>query len=171
MPIQIASAVTTGGVAGTILNYCNIPNPVIAIGGDLPWLHPDVPAPPNIFLTQLAGQIGYVPVIRRVPIVRQLNGDIAVSLDEAWQTLALDRAVLQQVGCRHVLIEAKVPHNLLPLAVTSYQSAGLYLETSVTTPALFTAGLVDGYLDLVQHFGIIAKANNALHVLRMIRQF
>lgn len=171
MPIQIASAVTMGGVAAGILHYCTIPNPVVVLGGDLAWLYPDIPAPPSIFLTQLAAPIGYVPVLRRVPIVPDLGGDVPVSLDEAWQTLPLDQNVIRDRGCRHVMIEASIPHDLLPASVINYYTAGLYFGAE-TNPPSFTLGEPStGYLDLIQNFGQITRAAGSIHVIRMVRKF
>jgi hypothetical protein len=171
MPIQIASAVTMSGVAAGILNYCTLPNPVVALGGDLAWLYPDIPAPPSIFLTQLPAPIGYVPVVRRTPIVKDAAGDIPVSLDEAWQTLPLDQNIIRDRGCRHVMIEARIPHDLLPAAVINYYTVGLYIGAEAN-PAPFTLGEPSsGYLDLIQNFGQITRAAGSIHVIRMVRKF
>jgi hypothetical protein len=172
MPIQVVSAVTTSGIANQIIDYCNIPNPVLAIGAGWAWPAPDLPPLPSIFLTNLPNQLGYVPITRRVPVIQKGDGDIAVSLDEAWQTLPLDADAIQQQNCHHVLIEARIFHNTLPSSITSYRAAGLYLRTTLTGLTTFaTTPEVDGYLDLIQQFGVIEVAENAIHVLRIIRQF
>jgi len=170
MPIQVRAAITTSGTAQQIIEYCNRTGALVCIGGGMPWLYPDVPPPPSMFIKQVPNQIGYFSVTRIVPIVKDFNGNIAVSLTEAWQTLPLDAEVLADKGCNKVLIEAAIVHNNLPASTSSYQSAGLYFNaTQPIMPAL--PNLPTGYLDLIQQFGVVVKAINTTHVLRMVRSF
>lgn len=171
MPIRVSAGITTIGIAHQIINYCAAVNPAVCIGGGLPWLYPDVPPPPDIFIRQVTAAIGYFAVIRRVPIIKDISGDIAVSADEAWQTLPLDAELLANKGCRHVLIESRISHNLLPNSVINYQSCGLYLNCSNLPLTGFNAGEPDGYLDFLQQFGVIEKTSNAIHIIRMVRKF
>lgn len=171
MPIRVSTIVTTPGVATQIYNYCYASNPIVAIGGGVTWGYPDVPPPPNLLLATLPSQIGYVQAIRLVPIVKDINGDIAVSMDEAWQTLPVTPEAILAANCHHVMIEAKIDHQQLPGSATTYQSAGVYLNCNSSASLNFTSGDPIGYLDLVQQFGTITRAPGSIHVLRMVRGF
>ena len=172
MDVIVTTGITAGGTARQVLNYLNIPNPCLALGGDAPWLYPEVPPPVDLTMVQLPDPLGYIPITRRIPVVVSSTGTIATAVNERWSAVSPgDFYTLRAANCRHVLIEAAITHNQLPVSLSKYQTVGLWLDCAAPVTAAYTAGSPTGYLDLVQHLGELPKTADVVHIVQMIREF
>jgi hypothetical protein len=172
MDILITTAVTTSGLASQVLDYLSHPYYALAVGGDMPWLHPDVPPPVDLTMISLPSLYGHFPITRIVPVIPSREGNIATSLDERWQELQPTLSDVRDNMCRHILIEAEIIHNLLPVTANFYNSVGLYTHCSTQpTPSTFVQTEPDGRLDVVQQLGQLPKTPGVTHVIQIIREF
>lgn len=171
MDILITSAITAAGFANQIMHYCAQPNPSLAVGGGLPWLYAEVPIPVDINIIQLPDTLGYFPVKKIVPVVKSNAGLIVTAEDERWLELPKTLTALTENNCTSVYIEAEIVHNELPIKAQDYKSAGLYLNGTQPVSSKFTIEQPTGYLDIVQHFGVLPKVEDTTHVVQIIREF
>lgn len=172
MDVIVTTGITAGGTARQIINWLNIPNPCLSLGGDAPWLYPEVPPPVDLTMLQLPDPLGYIPITRRIPVIADALGTIATAANERWSAVSpVDFTTLRAANCRHVLIEAAITHNQLPVTLTQYQTVGLWLDNTAAVPNTYTAGNPTGYLDLVQYLGVLPRTPDVVHVVQMIREF
>jgi hypothetical protein len=171
--------VVLSGKASQMLNFC-LPGRyvLLGVGKVLPWVVEGTPPDIDIDLYDVPGLSFYIPVYLTYGLIDDEEGDIVLPNGNSYTlNTVLSPAEVVTSNAFNLLIEANIPHNDLPIGITSYRAFGLYTNcilsdvSLLNNPIINLGQVLNRTLDSLVYFPPVTKQPNFIHEVKIIRDF